>query len=289
MTNVENENNKDYENGGQAQEITITHLYEELIKTKIELKSAIEAGEARVVLETELLKNKIKHLEKENQNLRNKVEQFDRNNRKNNILIFGLERQSKEVPVESIKSELKNLLDIDLKENDISNVYYLGNQERSPIKLELVSFLKKSAILKNCGKLKGTKISIINDLTEFQREEYKSLRQHMHRLKNPSNQCFIKANKLYINNKPYSIEELEEKYNAEKEKPKSLPATPSREVVKKIHKEGKDTTLNIEPATANTGHSTTGQGKTGGESSSKTRAKTVHQPMKEKVRLRSMK
>ncbi|KAJ8943782.1 hypothetical protein NQ314_009649, partial [Rhamnusium bicolor] len=107
--------------------------------------------------------------------------------------------------------ELKRTLCIDITETDINNIYPLGNSAKSPIKIEFVSELKKKLILRNCSRLKGTNISIRYDLTNKQREEYKILKGHLNRPnKNSNNKCHIKGNKLYINNIPHTIEDLEE-------------------------------------------------------------------------------
>lgn len=52
---------------------------------KAEFKSIIEASEARILLKIEDVKQRVSILEKENTNLKNKIESLERANRKNNI------------------------------------------------------------------------------------------------------------------------------------------------------------------------------------------------------------
>lgn len=268
------------------QEITIDKIYEEILNSRFELKNIIEASEARVLLKIEELKNKVKTLEEENLSLKIRLEEVDRTKRKNNILLFGLERQAKEVSIEFVTEKIQNLLDIRLKEADVNNAYYLGNLENSPLKVELVSFLKKKLILENCKKLKGSDIYISNDLTEKQREEFKRLRQHLSVVKrNSGNHCYIRSNKLYINNKPHTLEELEADKEVEKYKPSSAPATPdvsrrnvTEEAIDKLE-EGKV----IEKLTTKKGVFASGR------TELKNQQKPANQQMKEKLRHRSVK
>lgn len=207
-------------------EITNKQLYEEIVKNKTELRQVIEASETRVLLKLESLNNKIKKLEKENQQFKNKIEYLERENRKNNLVIFGLHKNNKEVSVAFICEKIKDLLGVHLLPSDINNLYTLGSAENSPVKLELISYLKKTEIFQNCKKLKGTKIYFSNDLTENQRNEYKILREHLKQAKaNTKDRCYIKGNKLFVNNIVYTAEDL---HHEEEPIPKnrSAPLTP---------------------------------------------------------------
>ncbi|KAG5900603.1 hypothetical protein JTB14_017458 [Gonioctena quinquepunctata] len=90
----------------------------------------------------------------ENSALKNKLEILERDNKLNNIVIFfGLNKTNEEVQANTIADELKKLLEIELSH-------------------------QKKQILKNAAKLKGTKITISNDLTIKQREDFRTLRHH---------------------------------------------------------------------------------------------------------------
>lgn len=117
-------------------EITTKQIYEEIVKSRNELRGSIEASEVRVLLKIESLNSRIRTLEKENRQLKNKVEILDRESRRNNLVIFGLNSVPREVSVDFISSQIKQLLDVQLDESNINNLYKLGNAENSPIKLE---------------------------------------------------------------------------------------------------------------------------------------------------------
>lgn len=207
-------------------EVTINQLFEEIVRNRNELKNSIESSEIRVLLKIETLSNKVNILEKENQELRDKIELLERNSKKNNLVIFGLNRNTSDITTQLVCAEVKRLLDIDLFESDLNNVYPLGQTENSPIKIELISQTKKQNILKNCHKLKGLNIFISNDLTAIQRTENNILRKHLQEArKNTENRCFIKGNKLIVNNTAYTAKDLETSENFSDKKATDTPST----------------------------------------------------------------
>lgn len=205
----------------------IKQLQEEIVRNRKEIKSAIEASETRLLLKIEELKQKVSSLEIENKILKNKTEILDRNSRKNNIIIFGL-KDSEGNTANKISKKIGELLGVDVKETDINNFYRLDKSAKPPIKVEFLSYLKKTEILKKCKKLKDTGIAISNDLTIEQRSEQKILRSFLKRTRqDPTDQSFIKGNKLYINNRAYTVEDLQEIEYSEKRNVNSAPATPN--------------------------------------------------------------
>lgn len=223
------------------EEITIAKVFEEIVLTRNELKNTIQASEVRLKLDCETLRKKISSLEKENADLKGKLELLDRNSRKNNLVVFGVQNPT-EVTPDSICREVKNLVGVDLTVAEISNIFPLGRSNKCPVKIELVSQLKKTLILKNCKKLKGTNVYIVNDLTETQRVENKILRKHLSKARETvTNIAYIKGNKLFVNDIGYTIEDLEpqeiedEEENTNKYKNRSAPSSPS------IHNQQVDT------------------------------------------------
>ncbi|KAK9871655.1 hypothetical protein WA026_014103 [Henosepilachna vigintioctopunctata] len=180
------------------EEISLDKLYQEIVESRNDLKGAIDASETSLLLKLESLNQKTQKLERENKILKEKIEALEKQNIKNNLVIFGLPIKHDEVTAQSSFR------------SDINDVYTLGKGINEPIKVELLYFIKKRKILHNTKQLKNTKISISNDLTELQREEQKILRQHLkYLLENTEKRCFIQGNKLIIDNKGYKATELE--------------------------------------------------------------------------------
>lgn len=211
-------------------EKAVKTLKEEIVKSKKEIKSAIEASEVKLLLKIEELNHRVNDLEIENNNLTNKIETLEIISKKNNIIIFGLDKP--DLSPTLICEKLKGLLKIDVKLSDLNNVYPLKTTGRKSLKVEFISYSKKLEVFKNCKNLKGTGIGISNDLTYKQRQENKILRSFLNRARqnNPEDRTFIKGNKLYINNKAYTVEELEEnvKSHSGERKINSAPSTPQK-------------------------------------------------------------
>lgn len=207
-------------------------LHEELIASKQEIKNAIAATEVRLLLKIETFSEKIKNLEKENTELKQRIEILDRNNRKNNIVVYGLVKTREEISVENLCNQLNSKLDVGITKADISNSYPLGKANNCPIKIELVSTLTKINILQNCKKLKGTNITISADLTKEQQKSNKILRTYLKQLRETGEgRCYIKGEKLYRNNVGYTAEEILEIESTElpnSPKLSSAPESPSR-------------------------------------------------------------
>ncbi|KAJ8967343.1 hypothetical protein NQ314_002948 [Rhamnusium bicolor] len=194
--------------------ITNQLIYEEILKNRTELKNTIDASETRLLQKIEELNKRLNTLEKENLNLKTKIEILETRDKRNNIIIFGINKPDTISP-QFICQKLNHLLDTDLTELDLNNAYSLGNSENSPIKVEFVRYLTKNTVLQNCHKLKGTDISISRDLTFQQRRENKTLRKHLQLARQREDACYIKNNKLYVNGKTYSPQDLEEIYDTE--------------------------------------------------------------------------
>lgn len=192
------------------EEISTKQILEEIINNRKELKNAVEASEARLLLEFEELNYKIRSLERENKQLKSEIEEISKSNKKNGIVIYGL-HLGKEQKVEEICEKIKTLLEVDISPNHINAYHILGKKENSPVKIELVQFWKKTEILKNSFKLKGQNIYIVPDLTKKQLEDRKVLQEHLKLAKKDKViNCYIKGNKLYANGQIYTVDDLKQ-------------------------------------------------------------------------------
>ncbi|KAG5886010.1 hypothetical protein JTB14_018427 [Gonioctena quinquepunctata] len=75
-------------------------------------------GVARVLLKVESLNDKINELEKEHSILQNKIELLERTDKKNNIVLLGLKRNSEDVGIRFICEQIITLIDVDPTDAD---------------------------------------------------------------------------------------------------------------------------------------------------------------------------
>lgn len=217
-------------------EISNKHLLAEITKGNNDLKAALQAVEVKLALKIEEINRRLINVEKENSELKKRIEALERNQKKNGIIIFGWERQEQFITTKHLIELLESHLKIHLTESDFNNIYPLGKSYNSPVKVEFVSFLKKTTILKNRKYLKGSSINIDNDLTVQERKDNKILRKHlMIARQDKANNCFIRNNKLHLNTNIFSAVDLENQENQENTslteynpKPRSDPVTPAR-------------------------------------------------------------
>lgn len=200
----------------------------ELNNIRADLKNSIKASEDNILLKIEELKHKVDQLEEENAALRERNEFLERNSRRNNIVVFGLGGQSVDLTVDHIRDRLCDLVGIEIQRVDINNFYRLGKNLNSPIKIEFTSYLKKKELISNCKKLKGTEVKILQDLTERQRKDYRILKQNLVQERQKNKNCFIRGNKLVVNNCEYTSSDLREGKLEKEQKRTSLPSNPTQ-------------------------------------------------------------
>lgn len=134
---------------------------------------------------------------------------------KNNIIVSGLVVDDADL-LNSCISRINELLEINLSPNNINNIYKLGRDQHSPIKIEFTSYLTKNLVLKNSRKLKGKKIYINNDLCPEDRRKDKLLRSNLKQARSRNLNAYVRNQKLYINGDEYTYEELEKQTVKEK-------------------------------------------------------------------------
>ncbi|KAK9892797.1 hypothetical protein WA026_021989 [Henosepilachna vigintioctopunctata] len=91
------------------EEITLDKFYREIDESRNDLKGAIEASETTLLLKLESLNQKTQKLERENKILKEKIEALEKQNIKNNLVIFGLPNKHDEVTAHSYNVSQKRL------------------------------------------------------------------------------------------------------------------------------------------------------------------------------------
>lgn len=224
-----------------------------------DLKNDIQQINIQISREAALTREKISTIESNQSKLENNILHLERVARKNNIIIFGLEIEERDL-VSSVIDKLNDLLEINLCENDINDIYKLNKQKIAPIKIEFVSFLKKKIVLGSVKKLKGKKIYINHDLCKADQEKGKILRSHLKQAREKGYNAYIKKGKVIINNETFAPEELGENvlletstevkqlFESVENRPTSAPSTPTPFLRKdQLEKEFNDNSENQTP------------------------------------------
>jgi hypothetical protein len=150
------------------------------------------------------------------QYMEDKLEQMERHQKKNNIVIYGMEltKEKNETLEKKLEEWIKNNLRIDV---EIESVYkinkemYVGQVSKYEKKIEIMK--KKSCLRENENK----KIFITNDLTKKERDIQGWIREEANAEKEKGNKVRIGYKKLTINekiwtwnSKTYRLEEQKE-------------------------------------------------------------------------------
>lgn len=163
------------------------------------------------------LNKKIDLLEFENQDLRhklvtveNKLTYLEDQSRRANIVIRGLKNPDEIMEtwdtVENLVIDfMKKKLDIHLSATDIERAHRITNNRAyiKPIVVKLVSYKKKTEILKSAYKLKGTNVVIQEDFCSRTIEERKALLPVMKKAKDEKKKVSLVYNKLRINSETF--------------------------------------------------------------------------------------
>lgn len=209
---------------------------------KLEIQTEVSAVKTEITELKKIIqqeKDKVNALEKTQTDLQTKYKILEKSLKRNNVLIFGVKYDNKQNSLaEFVIQKINQWLELDLTLECLNNVYPIGKTESNrPILIQFQSYLTKTRVLKECRKLKGTGISITEDLTKEDREIQKKLIKHKKQAQSKGYKTYIRRNKLYVNNEEYTIEDLEEKdreeqpeipqdQSLEQRKVNSAPATP---------------------------------------------------------------
>lgn len=186
------------------------------------LKNAIDVISPNITVKLEEFKNeltsklreaneRIEILEHTNKDLMKQIEYNERELKKNNIIIFGLEEEQGENIYEKVLKFFDEKLEKKILKSEINAAHRFGRENPSrpkPVVVKFVSYYRKAEIFHNCQILKNSGYSIANDLTLTERQNQKVLRNHLKQSKEQNLNAYISKNKLYINNISYTSEEL---------------------------------------------------------------------------------
>lgn len=147
------------------------------VASKLEVK--IEEKFNKLIGKLETANKRISSLEKENEELFNKIDKLEQYTRRNSIRIFGVQESENENLLENILDLFNKNMDLSVTPQDVDRCHRTGSVSANKKKpraliVKFLSYQHRSAVLKNRSKLKGTKVVVKEDLTRNRVEVLKA-------------------------------------------------------------------------------------------------------------------
>lgn len=160
----------------------------------------------------ESLSTELKEATREIESLKQKCNILERKLKENNIVIFGINTEETENITQTTIGILNENFETNIREEHINKIHKLGKAATAPILVQFISYQKKRQLFdsKKLNKLREKGLSISDDLLKEDREELKLLKYHLKNARLQNHEAKIKGLKLFINGKPYSLQELKE-------------------------------------------------------------------------------
>ena len=182
----------------------------EINQTLGKLVSRIDRAENEIVG----LKNEVTELRNSNWYLQRKLDDLENRSRRQNIIVNGLPQRGQYKnwdTTEAIVRELiQNSLKVKLEPDDIQRAHRIhSNNGIEPIVCCFLRDKKRSEVLQNARKLKGTEIYISEDYSYQVRSERRELKKHMIEARRQGRNAKLQFRHLIIDNRKYSLEDLE--------------------------------------------------------------------------------
>lgn len=182
------------------------------IKTDVAVIKEVLANFRQTIDE---LENKVSVLETDNTDLRQTLKVLEESQRRNQIVIFGINEEVEDSLERRILDFFSNILLVNIHSQDIDNIYRVGKKDNKshkerPIVVRFTRFLTKKLIFKNLSKLKGTGFSISHDLTREQQEAKKVLYKFYKLAISKNFEAKILKNQLLVNGEVFTVVDLKE-------------------------------------------------------------------------------
>lgn len=153
-------------------QVIIKQTIEQLLNDKAFLNTIVESIQEKLeIKETQKkvkeLTTEVENLKKENKALEDNMERMEQHRKRKSIRIHGVTESREERVSEKVIETLKDKMKINIRNDEMENCFRTGktrNGKRS-ILVTLTREDIKKTIVQNRGKLKGTGISIAEDVT----------------------------------------------------------------------------------------------------------------------------
>lgn len=159
------------------------------------------------------LEEKVGELVSENSRLKERVKYSEEAAKRNQVVVFGLEERTEDSLENRIIDTFTNILLVNIKPQDLDNIYRIGTKSEGrhrPVVVRFVRYFVKRQILQNLKKLKGTGITVTNDLTIEQQQNQKLLYKYFKIAKSKNFEAKISKNYLIVNENTFSVTDLKQ-------------------------------------------------------------------------------
>lgn len=180
----------------------IKDLINSIKSLKADLKEEIKVINENINKKFEPLLKNFKEIEQKVEDHQKKLQTIDREQRKRNIVIHGLEAVKGENYWElerQIVKFLREKLQVQIEATDLDSVRIINKQkEKSPILVSFVALRSKLMVWANKRKLQGTRIRIDDDFPPEVLAERKTLIPKLRAARSEGKYAILKYNKLII-------------------------------------------------------------------------------------------
>ena len=169
-------------------------------------------------------------LENENRELKRRLYSVEKIIKRKNLLVYGLPEVNNENTVQIVLEVVKNKLEINLKSTEISDCFRIGkktDKRDRQILLTLISNLKRSELLTEKRKLKGTSIYINEDLTPEDSERRKVLINKLKEARAQNRNATLRGNRLIVDGEFYTAEDFDISANKGQQAEKQIVSSPA--------------------------------------------------------------
>lgn len=151
--------------------------------------------------QNEEMRNEIKVLQESEKVLRDRLEHIEKHQRRNNILVTGLNGNNIDEIRETFREICEKVLKVDIKMGSISKINKPGFTNKCVI--ELASPVEVGLVLKNGKLLRNTKVFVQKDLTKQERNRNYFLRRIKKVVQIQDGNCKVVGTTLFAGGKKY--------------------------------------------------------------------------------------
>lgn len=193
--------------------------------------------------ENDLVKDENRKLKDVIKTQERRIESIEKEIRKNKLVIHGIEETENESDnqlrqkIGKIMTGMKIEKHVQQGVREVRRIGRQINKMNRPVRIEMDNWNNKIDILKATKMLKGTKIIIEEEYTKETLAERKKLLPYMMEARDKGQRAFLNYNKLKINGKNFTIDELIVNENTEKKKKGRTMSERSPETVEKRYKQ----------------------------------------------------